>query len=410
MGNDRPLSPIRATIAPHRRRDQDMMKIRLEYWLLIAFAIGILVASIIPVKIVVFQMIVDYFITGFMFLAPVIVFLIIFNSACSLMLKRDVAGKVIELAIAFFALIVVGCSLFASIILSFLLPASASSEQFSSEAFSYVGQIVLTSLLRPVTITLLLGVAFAFALSYSSSFEKIVDLSKKMYAIQERAFKLLLKIFPIVTMSLGASLYYTLGRVSVEAYVVSMVFVFFVGLAALATTLIMVGRATHQRLIELARYSARIFATGLSIGSSYVILPLALRLFKEHFDADSAVRDLVLTLGASLNRCGSVMGVLIVTFVAAHYTDLAISWQQMLLLAFPVALIGFGSPGIQGGTLLVAMPVILYIVPSLNSERFMTVAVALFVGGTTFIQAAVNSVASGYVTLLVNEAASRTRH
>jgi Na+/H+-dicarboxylate symporter len=220
----------------------------------------------------------------------------------------------------------------------------------------------------------------------------------------------LLKIFPVVTMSLGASLYYTLGTVSVEAYVVSMVFVFLVGLAALAAILIMVGRATHQRLTELARYSSRMFATGLSIGSSYVILPLALRLFKEHFDADSAIRDLVLTLGASLNRCGSVMGVLIVTFVAAHYTGLAISWQQMLLLAFPVALIGFGSPGIQGGTLLVAMPVILYIVPSLNSERFMTVAVALFVGGTTFIQAAVNSVASGYVALLVNEAASGTRH
>jgi Na+/H+-dicarboxylate symporter len=387
-----------------------MTRIRFEYWLLISFATGILVASIIPVKIVFFPMIVDYFIAAFMFLAPAIVFWIIFNSACSLMLKREVAGKVIELAVALFAFLVVGCSLFASTILSFLLPASASSRLFSSETFSYVGQIVLTSLFRPVTVALLLGVAIAFGLSYTSSFEKAVNFSKKTYAIQEQAFKLLLRIFPVITMSLGAGLYYTLGTVSVEAYVMSMVLVFLVGLAALAILLMMVGRATHQKPIQLARYSARMFATGLSIGSSYVILPLALRLFKEHFDADSAIRDLVLTLGASLNRCGSVMGVLIVTFVAAHYTGLSISWQQMLLLAFPVALIGFGSPGIQGGTLLVAMPVILYIVPSLNSERFMTVAVALFVGGTTFIQAAVNSVASGYVTLLVNEAASRTKH
>ena len=95
------------------------------------------------------------------------------------------------------------------------------------------------------------------------------------------------------------------------------------------------------------------------------------------------------------------MGVLVVTFVAARFTGFEISWQQMLLLAIPVALIGFGSPGIQGGTLLVAMPAILYVIAPLNAAKFVAVALALFVGGTTFIQSAVNIVASGYVALLV---------
>ena len=154
--------------------------------------------------------------------------------------------------------------------------------------------------------------------------------------------------------------------------------------------------------MNLAKYSARILVTGLSIGSSYVILPLGLKIFKEHFNLDSGIGDLVVTLGASLNRCGSVMGVLAVTMIAAHYTGFEISWQQMLLLSIPVALIGFGSPGIQGGTILVAMPAILPIITPPDVAKFTTVAVALFAGGTTFIQAAVNTVASGYVALLVN--------
>lgn len=387
-----------------------MIRIRFEYSLLISFLAGLLISSIIPIKIDLFPIVAESFIAAFMFVAPVIVFLIMFNSSCSLMENSDVPGRVIESSVIVFVSLVVGCSLFASIILSFMLPASTSSTWVSNEAFSYVVHIMLTSLLRPVTLALLLGVTLAFGFSSTPLFGKVLKLSKKMHAFQEQSFKLLLKIFPIITMSLGATLYYTLGRVSVEAYVVSMLLTFLLGLATLSILLIVVAGVTHRRLTELARYSVRMLGIGLSIGSSYVILPLALKVFKEHFDTDSSIRDLVLTLGASLNRCGSVMGVLIVTFVAAHYTGSAISWQQMLLLAFPVALIGFGSPGIQGGTLLVAMPAILYIVPLLNNERFMTVALALFVGGTTFAQAAINSVASGYITLLINDSISKMKH
>jgi len=378
------------------------MKIRLEYGLLMSFLVGLLAAYLIPVKISLFLMIVDGFVSIFMLLAPFVVFLILFNSACSLMVNRKVAGRVIESSMVFFASLVVGCSVFASVFLSFLLPSSTSPVWFSEETFSHVSQIVLTSLVRPVTVALFLGVAFALGFSYTPLFQRVIDLSKRMHGAQEQAFNLLLKIFPIITMSLGASLYYNLGKVSIEAYVVSMMLTMLFGAAALAILFIFVAKLTHRETAGLARYSTGMFAIGLSVGSSYVILPLALKAFREHFDADNSVGDLVLTLGASVNRCGSVMGVLIVTFVAAHYTGAAVSWQQMLLLAVPVALIGFGSPGIQGGTLLVAMPVILHVISPTDGMKFVAVALAMFVGGTTFIQAAVNTVASGYIALLVD--------
>jgi len=382
------------------------VRIRFEYWLLLSFLSGVLIAYAVPAKIDVFSIVVDTFITVFMSLAPIIVFVIIFNSTCSLISEKDVAGAVIRASVACFVSLVLGCSLFASTVLSFALPSSFSSAGLSFHTFGYIIQIMLASLLRPVTMALLLGVISAFALSHTSFFRKVADFSKRIYGAQERVFRLLLKVFPVIAVSLGGTLYYNLGRVSLEVYTVAMGLTLTLGLAALATLFIIVQKVTHTRLAEMSRYSTRMFAVGLSTGSSYVALPLALKIFKEHFDIGEGIGDLVLSLGASLNRCGSVMGVLAVTFVAARYIGMEISWQQMLLLAVPVALIGFGSPGIQGGTLLVAMPIILYVIAPLNSAKFVAVALALFVGGTTFIQAAVNNVASGYIALLVSDRVS----
>jgi len=378
------------------------VRIRFEYWLLFSFLLGVLVAYAAPARIDIFSMIVDAFITVFTSLAPIIVFVIIFNSTCSLIFEKDVAGAIIKASVIHFVSLVLGCSLFASAVLSSVLPSSFSSAGLSFHTFEYIIQIMSASLLRPVTMALMLGVTLAFALSHTSFFRKVADFSRRIYGAQEQAFRLLLKVFPVIAMSLGGTLYYNLGRVSLEVYIVAMGLTLTLGLAALATLFIIVQRVTRTKLGEMSRYSTRMFAVGLSTGSSYVALPLALKIFKEHFDISEGIGDLVLSLGASLNRCGSVMGVLAVTFVAARYIGMEISWQQMLLLAIPVALIGFGSPGIQGGTLLVAMPVILYVIAPLNSAKFVAVALALFVGGTTFIQAAVNNVASGYIALLVS--------
>jgi proton glutamate symport protein len=380
------------------------MRIRLEYLLLLSFLLGLLIAYLAPFKIGLFSLFVDNFIAGFLFLSPVIVFVIIFNSTCSLMHERDLAGQVIKNSVIIFVLLVLGCSLFASLVLSFLSPTTTTSTGVSAGVFSYIAQIVFLSSLRPVTLALVFAVIFAFVLSRTSLFKTVVKLSTSVYKIQEQAFEILVKVFPAIAVSLGATLYYNLGNVSLAAYVISMGLTLTLGLAVLIALLVSVRILTRAGLKQLGRYSTRMFATGLAIGSSYLALPMALSIFKHHFHTRGNVADLVLTLGTSLNRCGSVMGVLAVSFVAARYTGIEFSSQQILLLAIPIALIGFGSPGIQGGTLLVSMPLILDVITSSNATQFSAVAVAIFVGGTTFIQAAVNSVANGYVTLLVASA------
>jgi Na+/H+-dicarboxylate symporter len=368
--------------------------------LLVFFLLGVLIAYASPTRIELFAMVVDTFVSWFMSLAPVIVFVVIFNSVCILISERNVAGATIHESVMCFLFLILGCSLFASTVLSLAL-SSRSSAGLSLHAFEYITAIIFVSMLRPVTMALILGVVVAFAFSRSALFEKAVNVSNKAYGVQERALKLLLKCFPAISMSLGGTLYYSLGQVSMEVYLVAMCLTLILGVAALATLYVIVQRITHVKPGKLLQYSKRMFAVGLSTGSSYLALPLALRLFKEHFDINQSVGNLVLSLGASMNRCGSVMGVLVVTYVAARYMGVDVSWEQMLMLAVPVALIGFGSPGIQGGTLLVAMPVILHVVAPSNSANFVAVALALFVGGTTFIQAAVNNIASGYIALLI---------
>jgi Na+/H+-dicarboxylate symporter len=384
------------------------MRIRLEYLLLFSFLLGLLIAYLTPFKISVFSVIVDSFIAGFLFLSPVIVFVIIFNSTCALMRERDLAGQVITRSVTIFGFLVLACSLFASLVLSSLAPSATGSGGISTGAFSYVAQIVLLSSLRPVSLALVLGVILAFTLSRTSHFGKVIKYSESVYRVEERAFGILVKVFPVIALSLGATLFYSLGNVSLEAYAISMALTLTLGLIVLIALLILVRILTRARLGQLGRYSTRMFATGLAIGSSYLALPLALSIFKQHFPTRGSLADLVLTLGTSLNRCGSVMGVLVVSFIAARYAGFDFSSQQLLLLAVPVALIGFGSPGIQGGTLLVAMPLVLDVMMPTNAQKFSAVAVAIFVGGTTFIQAAVNNVANGYVALLV--ASSKNVH
>ena len=366
-----------------------------------SFILGLLIAYVMPFKIILFSTIVEVFINGFLFLSPLIVFVIVFNSTCSLLHERDQAGDAIRKSLVLFGLLVLCCSLFASLVLASLSPLATSTNKVLAGAPYYLGQVLFLSALRPVSLALVLAFVIAFLLSRTSLFNVVIGLSKSVYAFQEKAFRVLVTVFPVISLSLGATLYYNLGNVSLEAYAFSMCLTLALGLVALIALAVIVKTFTETSLARLGTYSARMFATALAIGSSYLALPMALRIFRDYFRTRRRVADLVLTLGTSLNRCGSVMGVLAVSFMAARYTGIELSSQQMLLLAVPIAIIGFGAPGVQGGTLLVSMPLILDVIISPDVAKFSAVALAIFTGGTTFIQSAVNNVASGYIALLV---------
>lgn len=96
------------------------------------------------------------------------------------------------------------------------------------------------------------------------------------------------------------------------------------------------------------------------------------------------------------------MGVIISVWVVSKYLGVPIGPTDYFMLSLIVAVIGFASPGIPGGTILVAMPAILSIVRASDPEALSLTAVAIF-NGITILTASTNAVFTGYTALLVSE-------
>lgn len=384
------------------------IKVSLEHLLLLSFLFGFLIAYAVPFKVDVFVLITDMFVKVFILFAPLIVFVIIFASTCSLQAEKAILRRIVKVSLALFVSLIVLSSIFASTVLSVPLLKQEPGVLVSTETYDYIFEIMLTSLSNPVFLAIVVGFITPFLFARTKHFHKILSASKRLHSAQAVFFKTLIRILPLICLSLGARLYYDLGRLALDAYLIAISLIFALGIPFLIILLLVVRRLMPRSVDQIYKYSRETFIVSLSIGASYIVLPLNLEIFGRHFKMDKRVRDFILTLGASLNRCGSVMGVLVVTFVSAIFNNYGLSWQQMLSLAIPVALLGFGSPGIHGGTLLVNLSMILQMLSPPNPEKFASTALALFVGGTTFVQVAVNTVTSGYVALLVNYIIRRT--
>jgi Na+/H+-dicarboxylate symporter len=379
-------------------------KITQEYLLPLSFFLGFLIAYIVPFKIAVFVFITDVFVKTFLLFAPLIVFIIIFTSTCSLQSEKMSLGRFVKISVVMYISLIFLSAIFTSLMLSILLLANRSGFRGNGtlEAYSQIYQTILVNLSNLVFPAIIVGFAAPLLLARTRYFHKILHASKYLNSGEEIFFKILIKILPLICLSLGARLYYDLGQVTLNAYITSMGLTFALGTLFLISFLLTIRKLMFKKINQIYRYSKETFLTAFTIGSSYIFLPLNIKIFCRYFEMDKRVRDFILTLGASLNRCGSVIGVLVVIFVSAFYNNYGLSWQQMLSLAIPVALLGFGSPGIHGGTLLVTLPVILQTLSPPNPEKFASTALALFVGGTAFPQVAVNSVTTGYVALLVD--------
>ncbi|MEM2339213.1 MAG: cation:dicarboxylase symporter family transporter, partial [Nitrososphaerales archaeon] len=156
------------------------------------------------------------------------------------------------------------------------------------------------------------------------------------------------------------------------------------------------------RLKALIAYTIKTLIAGVSIPASYILLPIHLKIFSDHFPIDGSLRDFVITLGAALNRLGSITGVIVSIYVSALYLNLTINPIQFLTLAPLLAVAGFASPGIMGGTILVTMPIIIDILAVSNVVTFSLTSMALF-NGVAIITAATNAVTTGYATLIIHK-------
>jgi len=151
---------------------------------------------------------------------------------------------------------------------------------------------------------------------------------------------------------------------------------------------------------RLISYFLKIMAAGISLPSSYILLPVHLKIFNYHFKIDRSIGDTVIALGAALNRARSIIGVILSISIVSKYMNVQVDLVQYIVLAIAVAIVGFASPGIPGGTILVAMPVIMSIINVYDTAMFSITSIATF-NGITILTAPTNAVITGCIALIV---------
>lgn len=375
------------------------MNVKVEYFIILMFILGIFYGLFNLAYTDFFVYVATLFISIFVVFAPIIVFLVIFLSMSVLVVKGEsiynVGGRIVFYILLFSYVASFMGFLTYPLIIQQVRYASASLNptQFASNIFHIFQEVII----RPIFISVLLGLLLPY------TFKKVLHRFPKYFELGYnfviRGFKSLTLIMPLISFSLGISLYSVLKTSLLELVVSAVTFIFLVGLLLISILPFLLGLYKFG-FGRLFKYSINIFLSTLSVGASYLALPINIKIFHENFDADE-ISDVALTLGASMNRCGSIAGAIIAIYLSSIYTGVKISVLQALIVMLMLPVIALGSPGIHGGTLLVGMPIIIDILGISSTSPFLTTALSIFVGITTYIQAAINTTTNGYIALLL---------
>lgn len=381
-----------------------------EFLMFASFILGILTAYATPLGQNLFTLLSQLFARAFLLIAPFLVFIILSSAITSLQSGGSGSGGITRFVIGSFISLTFLSSLFSSLVLSVVTLGQASPNAIPLESVSYSAETIFKGLYNPVTVSILLGLLSSYAVSRTDQVHWARRVLKKSYDTVMKGLALFVKIFPLFSFALGATLYHNLGSLALTMYLSSILVLLVLDIPVVVAVLAIAKRYTHESLRALLRYSLRAYAASFAGGGSYIVLPVHLKVFQEDFEVDRTIRDFVLTLGAALNRCGGVIGVLAVTYVVARSLVMQIGWQQMTFLGIIIALIGFASPGIQGGTMIVSLPVLIDVLNLADPTKFAVSALALFIGGAAVVNVGVNTLTTGYIALMTDTLQRKQTH
>lgn len=365
-------------------------KFTYESTLPFTFILGIFLAYAAPFRLEFLRVIASSFTNFFFISAPIFIFIILTYSLS----VRAGSSRVANYTITLFFMVCFTLSIATATILS-LGRGSSAELSFPS---SMLLEIAVEGLLKPIPISIVTGVAASLTIiSRSRVAREVVMVLNKiiMYFL-----KMIVKILPIISISFGASFYYSLGVYSLTAYVEALILMLIFSFSYILTILLLMVKALNIKPGKLLSYAFKTIATGISLPSSYIFLPVHLKIFNDHFKIDRGIGDAVIALGAALNRVGSIIGVLISINVASKYMNVQVGLIQYIVLAVTVAIVGFASPGIPGGTILVTMPVIVNVINVHDIASFSLTSIAIF-NGITILTAPTNAVVTGCIALIV---------
>lgn len=369
-----------------------MMKYRFTYESLLplTFILGILLAYISPFKLEFLKIVASLFTSFFFISAPIFIFIILTYSLSI----RAGGSRIANYTIILFFIVCLTLSIVTATILSI---SRGCSTGFSISRLILL-EVAMEGLLKPIPISIILGIVSSLTIIPR------FDVAKRIVTMLNRVImyflKMIIKVLPVVSISFGVSFYYSLGGYSILAYTEALILMLIFSFSYIFIILLITAKFLNIGFRRLISYFLKIMVTGISLPSSYILLPVHLKIFNDHFKIDRSIGDTVIALGAALNRAGSIIGVILSISIVSKYMNVQVDLVQYIVLAIAVAIVGFASPGIPGGTILVAMPVIMSIINVYDTAMFSITSIATF-NGITILTAPTNAVITGCIALIV---------
>lgn len=154
------------------------------------------------------------------------------------------------------------------------------------------------------------------------------------------------------------------------------------------------------------RYWIRVYPLLWATASEALAMPLNLHLVKKHFPkVKTTVRRFVIGMGSYLNINGTVICVFVMAGVVASMLGHSISLVEFLVAIPVVFIIGFGVPGIPGELVLFAVPLALILnIPTAIVPAFLALYIGLQLGLPDSFRTGNNSTDDCACAVLLNDA------
>jgi len=354
------------------------------------FILGIFLAYATPFRLEPLRVIASIFTDFFFLSAPILIFIILTHS---LSIKAG-GSRIANYTIVLFFIVCLTLSIITATTLS-LSRGLGGKLSFPS---AMLLEVAVEGLLKPIPISIIVGIVSSLTIipRFSIARNIVVILNRAiMYFLS-----IVVKVLPIVSISFGASFYYSLGTYSLAAYIEALMLMLTFSFSYILIILLIIVKFLGVKFRKLLFYALKTMVTGISLPSSYIFLPVHLKIFSNHFEMERDVGDAIIALGAALNRAGSIVGVIVSISVVSKYMNINIDLMQYIILAIAITIVGFASPGIPGGTILVAMPVVVGIINVNDVSIFSITSIAIF-NGVAILTAPTNAVITGCIALIV---------
>lgn len=369
--------------------------LRPELLTLILFILGLMYAHYLGGHII-FKLIVDYFIKGFILVAPFIIFLLIFLATSRIIVyvgkSPAVGGRIIfyTLLFSYLAIITSLLSIYPYIHVIGEIPF----RKVLDEILLYIPRVLMS----PLVIAIILSLSSPLILT--SLIHSRIEHIDRLYRSTVSLFKYVLYIMPFISFSLGVQLYNSIRLMSIQLVIMSIYAEAIYGALYLTISSVLVWLMSGIPVRKVVEYVFKAFIYCLPAGGSYLALPINLKVYEDVFK-EELFGSLALSIGASINRSGSVGGALIVLALASLYTNTQITFSQLIMIGIILPFISLGAPGLYGGTLIIGMPIIINLLNIAPTNPVVTSSLAVFVSVLTYIQASLNTTTNGLIGMLM---------